>query len=433
MKYKEAQHRTLWQDFFGEQDISKDILLECENTDKHTPINIDFWDIEEFNDKFADDLLAYPTKILSIGEELINSLAPPETTTAFHLRIKKIPKTNRLNIRDIRDEHLNNFLSIEGLIKRVSEVKPTTIVSYHECLRCHSIMRVYQTDSKFREPLECSKEDPTAYVDKPGCGSSGNRTSFMELTEMAENIDLQEIDIQEPPEELKAGEEPRNIIVRLYHDMVGKLLPGNRIIFNGVLNGLRVGTGAKKSKDLYLYIEGNSIEYIDEVYEDIELSEDEIKHIKELSTEPDIYDKLTRSIAPSIIGMAREKESLLLQLLGGTRKTVDGGIKIRGDIHVLLVGDTGTSKSQLLTYISKLAPRGSFTSGKTTTSAGLTATAKKVNSPLGQGKWYLEAGALVLADKGHCCIDEFDKMSKEDRGSIHFGMEQQFIPVSKAV
>jgi len=143
-----------------------------------------------------------------------------------------------------------------------------------------------------------------------------------------------------------------------------------------------------------------------------------------------IYDNVKRSIAPSIYGYDEVKEALALQLFSGVSKGLPDGTRIRGDIHILLVGDPGIAKSQLLRYISKLSPRGIYTSGKSSTSAGLTATA--VKDELGDGRWTIEAGALVLADKGIACIDEMDKMRSEDRSALHEAMEQQTISVAKA-
>lgn len=154
------------------------------------------------------------------------------------------------------------------------------------------------------------------------------------------------------------------------------------------------------------------------------------KEIKKVSLDPEIYNKFRNSIAPTIYGMNYEKDALILQLFGGIRKkTIDGTI-IRGDIHTLLVGDPGTAKSQLLRYIKELAPRSILASGSGSTKAGLTATA--VKDEFSEGQWVLEAGALVLANNGIACIDEFDKMHNDDRGGMHQAMEQQEISIAKA-
>ena len=149
-----------------------------------------------------------------------------------------------------------------------------------------------------------------------------------------------------------------------------------------------------------------------------------------MSKDPEIYEKIKNSIAPSIFGYDDVKEALALQLVSGFEKKLPDGARIRGDIHILLVGDPGIAKSQLLRYMTKISPRGIYTSGKSTTSAGLTATA--VKDELGDGRWTIEAGALVLADKGIAAVDELDKMDNEDKSSLHEAMEQQTISVAKA-
>jgi replicative DNA helicase Mcm len=169
---------------------------------------------------------------------------------------------------------------------------------------------------------------------------------------------------------------------------------------------------------------------MEQEFEEIDIKAEDERLIRELASDPLIYEKVRRSIAPSIYGYEEVKEALGLQLFSGVSKGLPDGTRIRGDIHILLVGDPGIAKSQLLRYISKLSPRGIYTSGKSSTSAGLTATA--VKDELGDGRWTIEAGALVLADKGIACIDEMDKMRSEDRSALHEAMEQQTISVAKA-
>jgi replicative DNA helicase Mcm len=168
----------------------------------------------------------------------------------------------------------------------------------------------------------------------------------------------------------------------------------------------------------------------DQEFEEIEISQDDEEMIMAMSRDPEIYENIRKSIAPSIYGYEDVKEALGLQLVSGFEKNLPDGARIRGDIHILLVGDPGIAKSQLLRYMIKISPRGIYTSGKSSTSAGLTATA--VKDELGDGRWTIEAGALVLADKGIAAIDEMDKMNNEDKSALHEAMEQQTISVAKA-
>jgi len=177
-------------------------------------------------------------------------------------------------------------------------------------------------------------------------------------------------------------------------------------------------------------MEAISVESQELAFEEVEITPEDEKEILKISKDPELYKKMKESIAPTIYGMDVEKEALVLQLFGGLAKEMPDGTRIRGDIHALLVGDPGTAKSQILTYMSKLAPRSVYASGKASSAAGLTAAA--VRDEFGEGQWTLEAGALVLADMGIACIDEIDKMDETDRSALHQAMEQQEISVAKA-
>jgi replicative DNA helicase Mcm len=189
------------------------------------------------------------------------------------------------------------------------------------------------------------------------------------------------------------------------------------------------GIAGKKIPQMDIYLKGNSIEILQQEYEEFEISEQDKKRILELSEDPEIYTKIVNSIAPVIYGYETIKLAIALQLFGGVRKKLPDGTEIRGDIHILLVGDPGVAKSQMLRYVHRIAPRSVYTTGKGTTSAGLTATATRDEI---DGRWTLEAGALVLADKGIALVDEIDKMRAEDRSALHEAMEQQTISVAKA-
>ena len=201
------------------------------------------------------------------------------------------------------------------------------------------------------------------------------------------------------------------------------------MILNGILKSQQKG-GQTKSTLFEISLEINSIEFEEHEYEEILITpEDELK-IREFADSSDAFERIIGSISPTIYGYDQEKEALALQLFGGVQKTMDDGTRIRGDIHIALIGDPGTAKSQILRYMAQLAPRGIYTSGKASSAAGLTAAA--VKDEFGEGRWTLEAGALVIADKGLACIDELDKMNDQDRSAIHESLEQGTISVAKA-
>ncbi len=179
------------------------------------------------------------------------------------------------------------------------------------------------------------------------------------------------------------------------------------------------------------YLEINSVDFEQHEYDEIEISEEDERAIVSMSKDPNLFSNIVRSISPTISGLEEVKEAIALQLFGGCHKSNDDGSEIRGDIHILLVGDPGVAKSQLLRYMTSLAPRSIYTSGKSTSGAGLTAAVVKDNE-FGDGRWNLEAGALVLADKGLACVDELDKMTPEDRSALHEAMESQRISFAKA-
>ena len=214
------------------------------------------------------------------------------------------------------------------------------------------------------------------------------------------------------------------MLMILEDDLVDKLNPGDKVRITGTLKTFREERSGKFKN--YIYV--NHIEALEQEFEELHLSEEDEEEILELSKDPHIYEKIIKSTAPSIKGYRDVKEAIALQLFGGASKQLEDETKLRGDIHILIVGDPGIGKSQILKYVSRLAPRSIYTSGKGTTGAGLTAAA--VRDEL--GGWSLEAGALVLGDQGNVCVDELDKMRSEDRSALHEALEQQTVSIAKA-
>jgi len=241
--------------------------------------------------------------------------------------------------------------------------------------------------------------------------------------------------IEEAPEDLDGGDQPKRLSVFLKEDLVEpkmekKTTPGSKIRIVGSVKEIPVflKTGAQSTR-FDLIMEANYVEPLQEAFESLDFTAEEEEKIKKLSKDPKIWNKLINTIAPTIFGYKEIKASLLLQLFGGRRKILSDGLIKRGDIHVLLVGDPGAGKSQLLQFIGKAAPKARFVSGKGASGAGLTAAVVRDEFLKG---WSLEAGAMVLANKGTCAIDELDKMSHEDRSALHEALEQQTVTISKA-
>ncbi|MCP3686256.1 MAG: minichromosome maintenance protein MCM [bacterium] len=378
----------------------------------------DFNKLSEHDPELAELLLEQPEEGVKAAELALEQFDLKEKAKKFRVRFNGLPKSSKLMIRNVRSKHLGKLYLMEGLVRQKSDVRPQVITSKFECPSCGNITSVLQIDNSFKEPTKC------------GCGRKGKfRLISKEL------VDAQGIVFEEIPESLEGGEQPKRMNVFLKEDLVSpisdkKTNPGSKIRISGVIKEVPVvlKTGAKSNR-VDLLIEANHVEAVEEDFYDIKISKDEEKKIKELSQDPRIYEKMVASLAPSIFGYNRVKEALLLQLMGGVHKQRSDGVKSRGDMHVLLIGDPGAGKSQLLKRVSDIAPKGRYVSGKGVSGAGLTAAVVKDEF---LGGWSLEAGALVLASNGLCCIDEMDKMGVDDRSAMHEALEQQTISISKA-
>jgi replicative DNA helicase Mcm len=248
------------------------------------------------------------------------------------------------------------------------------------------------------------------------------------LEEQCKFKNTQEARVQERPEDLPPGQLPRYLDVRLEDDIVDSARPGDRVAVTSIVRAEKQYVGEKgRLRTFNLYLEANFVDVVGKETEVVEITREDEKKILEASKDPFVHRKLIMSLAPSIYGYGEIKEGILYLLFGGVSKHLPDGVSIRGDLNTLLIGDPGTAKSQLLQYVSRIAPRGLYTSGRGTTAAGLTAAVLREKT----GGMVLEAGALVLADKGIACIDELDKMRPDDRVAIHEALEQQTVSVAK--
>ena len=409
-----------WQDFFEEHCKSEIETVAYEYPDKRS-LFIDYWKIDQADSKLAELLLNQPYKAVFNAEEAIKNIdVAAENNVKLHFRINNLPDTNKIIIRNVRANHLGKCMAIEGLVKKRTEVRPKLQVGAFQCQKCGAVIRIEQEEDILKEPSEC-------YEEQGGCGRV---SSFKLLTTLSQFVDSQKIEIQENPEGLRGGAQPEKISVYLEDDLVGEIAPGDRVIVNGILHSMQRRRGTFKLTSFDKTMDAISVESQEYAFEEVEVTEEDEKEILSVSKDPEIFNKIKSSIAPTIYGMDVEKEAIILQLFGGIAKEMPDGTRIRGDIHALFVGDPGTAKSQMLNYMSNLAPRSVYASGKASSAAGLTAAA--VRDEFGEGQWTLEAGALVLADMGVACIDEIDKMDEQDRSSLHQAMEQQEISVAKA-
>lgn len=377
-------------------------------------VHLKFPDLSEFSPELADNITDNPEETLALLE---NALEESEFLKNPRIRLLEIPQTVHIKIRNIRAKHLDQLIGVEGIVKQASDVHPQVVNAKFECPSCGAILSVLQVDRKFRDPSRCS------------CNWKGN---FKLLSK--EMVDVQRLVIEESPDALEGGEQPRRINVFLKEDLVEPKMeehttPGSKVKIYGILKEVPVPLQTGISTRFDIAIEANNAIAMEESFEDLNITDEDMKDILELTADPKIFKRLAQSIAPSIYGFEKIKEAVLLQLFGGVKKTKSDGGSTRGDIHILLVGDPGVAKSVMLQYISTIAPRGRYVSGKATTGVGLTASVVKDEFLRG---WSLEAGAMVLANKGLVAIDEIEKMSEHDRSAMHQAMEQQTVTITKA-
>jgi replicative DNA helicase Mcm len=420
-----------WTTVLEEHDFRGRILELADRFPEQRSLDVPFYAIESTDTGLADLVLERPDETIAAGIRAMRELIPaasPETE-GLRIRVIGLPSTAHRLIRGIRESDLNQLIALDGIVRKATEVRPQIKVATFSCLACRAEIHEPQDDGTtvFREPLEC----PTA---QGGCGKPAGRTRFRLLADRSTYVDSQRIEIQENPETLKGGAHPQGLTVLLTEDLTGRVIPGNRVVVNGVLKSQQRATasrgGVVRSTTFDLMLLDNSLEYKQREYDEIQITEEEERTILAFQDDPTVVDKVVLSLAPTIKGMEEEKEAIALQLFGGVDKRHADGVRVRGDIHVLLVGDPGTAKSQLLRYIAEVAPRGIYTSGKGATAAGLTAAA--VKDDFAGGRWMLEAGMLVLADGGMAIVDELDKMTPEDRSAMHEALEQQTVSIAKA-
>jgi len=378
-------------------------------------IYLDFIKLTEFSNKLADEILSNPEETLSIIELAVEESGLVKNA---RVRLKNLPKIQEMKIRNIRSKHLNELIVIEGIIRQASDVLPQVVNAKFECPSCGTIISVLQIEKKFREPARCS------------CGRRGG---FKLISK--EMVDTQRLVIEESPESLFGGEQPKRIDTFVKEDLVEpqmeeKTTPGARIKIIGILKEVPVplSTGGLSTR-FALAVEVNNIIPLEETFEELDISDEDEKQILELSEDPEVFKKLARSITPSVWGYEKIKKSLVLQLFSGVQKVYADGQKSRGDIHILLIGDPGVAKSVTLGFMANISPKGRYVVGKSASGAGLTATVVRDEYLRG---WSLEAGAMVLANKGLVCIDELEKMDPGDRSAMHEAMEQQTVTISKA-
>jgi replicative DNA helicase Mcm len=390
-------------------------ILGESNSEQQNIVRFSLKTLAEHSPELSDEVLGNPIDTILLLEE---ALTQGGLRNNARVRFTEIMDSARQKIRNIRAKHLDQFIWVEGIVRQASDVRPQVVKAKFECPTCGALLTVLQIDKKFHEPSRCS------------CGRKGQ---FKVLSK--EMVDAQRLVIEEAPDALEGGEQPKRINVFLQEDLVDpkieeRTTPGARVRVFGVLKEVPVPlqTGAISTR-FDIAIEANNTIPLEETFADLKITDEDEKQIEELAANPNSFKRLSQSIAPSVYGFERVKEALLLQLFSGVKKKKSDGGFTRGNMHILLVGDPGVAKSVTLKFMSRIAPKGRYVSGKATTGAGLTAAVVKDEFLKG---WSLEAGAMVLGNKGMVCVDEIEKMDEHDRSTMHEAMEQQTVTISKA-
>lgn len=406
-----------------EEVLSKHFRKELEELAQGYPekrsLELDFHQLSRYNPELADLLAESPDECLAAAEEALEGFAlanPQGTRFTPRVRVHNLPDAYDVMVQNLGSDHIDKLISVEGQVSWVTDIKPKLLTAVWECLYCNR-----------KEETEPGKLSLEHY--KEPCKQCG-KTVWKLLEGESKFVNVQRAQIQDPVEKLRGNNNATQAELWLEDDVVNIIAPGDRIVVTGVLRLKPIKDGKGKSVIYAKFLDVAHVRQVEQEFEDLEVTKEEEQKIRELSKDPKLYEKIVKSVAPSIYGYDELKEAVALQLFGGTaNKVMPDGEPIRGDTHILIIGDPGTGKSSVLEFVSRIAPKCIYVSGESATSVGLTAAAER--DPDGEG-WILKAGALVLADGGLVALDELDKVPDEQRGGIHSSMEQQFVAIAKA-
>ncbi|ODQ66025.1 MCM-domain-containing protein [Nadsonia fulvescens var. elongata DSM 6958] len=416
-------------DVDGPTNYRENIKLMLQKNERRLVISLD--ELREFDRSFWNGVLNSPSEFLPAIDRALRdavfALRDPyihifDDTTVFYVAFRGSFGDHSVNPRTIKAEHLGKLVSIEGIVTRCSLVRPKIVRSVHYCDQSGIFhAREYRDSTMSFNPIPTPSTYPTQDSEGRSLTTEYGYSTYR---------DHQTISIQEMPEKAPAGQLPRSIDVIMDDDLVDRAKPGDRVQLVGVYRSLGSNMQTSTFRSLLL---ANNIQLLATkstgAIARTKITDADIRNINKISKREDIFELLSQSLAPSIYGSDHIKKAVLLMLLGGMEKNLENGTHIRGDINILMVGDPSTAKSQMLRFVLNTAQLAIATTGRGSSGVGLTAA---VTTDKETGERRLEAGAMVLADRGVVCIDEFDKMSDNDRVAIHEVMEQQTVTIAKA-
>ncbi len=308
--------------------------LAQEYPNERRSLYVDYNDLFTFDRDLAEDYLTKPDQMQEYAEEALRLYDLPADVSLgqAHVRLRGLPSEQTVDIRDLRvqDDHIGSMIAVQGIVRKATDVRPKVTEAAFECQRCGTMSYIPQSEGSFQEPHECQ-----------GCERQG---PFSVNHDQSEFVDSQKLRVQESPEGLRGGETPQSIDVDVEDDITGDVTAGDHVTVTGVLHIEQVTQGQEKTALFDLYMDGVTIEIEDEEFEDMDITDEDIAEIVELSNDPEIYEKMVGSIAPAIYGYEQEKLAMVLQLFSGVTKHLPDGSRIRGDLHLLLIGDPGTGK-----------------------------------------------------------------------------------------
>ncbi|KAJ5104390.1 hypothetical protein NUU61_001737 [Penicillium alfredii] len=399
--------------------------------------DIDIAHLISYNEELAHKLTTEPADIIPLFElalqQCTQRIVYPgqrDITLPSH-QLLLHSSASHISIRDLNATNISHLVRIPGIVIGASTISSKATTVHIRCKNCDHSENIHVEGgfSGLSLPRRCGRpKDPG---DQPG--EQCPLDPYQVHHEKCQFVDQQVLKLQEAPDQVPVGELPRHVLISADRYLANRVVPGSHCTVMGIFSIYQAKGGKKEAavaiRNPYLRAVGLNTDLDQTAKGNAIFSEEEEQEFLELSRRPDLYDAIARSIAPSIYGNIDIKKAIVCLLMGGSKKILPDGMKLRGDINVLMLGDPGTAKSQLLKFVEKAAPIAIYTSGKGSSAAGLTASVQRDHATR---EFYLEGGAMVLADGGVVCIDEFDKMRDEDRVAIHEAMEQQTISIAKA-